>query len=225
AHLPPDGGGCRWCPGAADAGVPRAADVPGLVAGWQGAGLCLVRNRPSGGISPASWQRQPRAVDQFQGVERRAGLVAGRPQAGPGAVQGRQSGDLHPRPRQPPVHPHHQPFFHRHRAQLDPRWQGADFHLGPGRLAANIQTDPCFRATGTLNIPSHDFVSGDFRILTNTYLDESPTVAPNGAMLLYATKRGTNSLLAAVSIDAGVKFLLPAREGDVREPAWSPFLN
>lgn len=81
------------------------------------------------------------------------------------------------------------------------------------------------RDGGAFHIASQDLVSGDFRILTSTYLDESPTVAPNGAMLLYATKRGTNNLLAAVSIDAGVKFLLPAREGDVREPAWSPFLN
>jgi TolB protein len=41
-------------------------------------------------------------------------------------------------------------------------------------------------------------------------------------MLLYATKQGDKGVLAAVSLDAGVKFLLPARFGDVREPAWSP---
>ncbi|HEY8385071.1 MAG TPA: Tol-Pal system beta propeller repeat protein TolB [Porticoccaceae bacterium] len=81
------------------------------------------------------------------------------------------------------------------------------------------------RDGGSFHIASQDLVSGDFRVLTSTYLDESPTVAPNGAMLLYATKRGTQNLLAAVSIDAGVRFLLPARQGDVREPAWSPFLD
>ncbi|MFA5494274.1 MAG: Tol-Pal system beta propeller repeat protein TolB [Porticoccaceae bacterium] len=81
------------------------------------------------------------------------------------------------------------------------------------------------RDGGAFHIASQDLISGDFRILTSTQLDESPTVAPNGAMLLYATKRGTKNLLAAVSIDAGVRFLLPAREGDVREPAWSPFLQ
>lgn len=80
------------------------------------------------------------------------------------------------------------------------------------------------REKGQFNIASQDLVSNDFRVLTGTYLDESPTVAPNGAMLLYATKRGSKGVLAAVSIDAGVKFFLPAREGDVREPAWSPFL-
>lgn len=80
------------------------------------------------------------------------------------------------------------------------------------------------RENGDFHIASQDLVTKDFRVLTGTYLDESPTVAPNGAMLLYATKRGNKGLLAAVSIDAGVKFFLPAREGDVREPAWSPFL-
>ncbi len=80
------------------------------------------------------------------------------------------------------------------------------------------------RNNGNFHIASQDLVSNDFRVLSGTQLDESPTVAPNGAMLLYATKRGGKGVLAAVSIDAGVKFYLPAREGDVREPAWSPFL-
>ncbi len=81
------------------------------------------------------------------------------------------------------------------------------------------------RNNGNFHIASQDLKTGDFRVLTETYLDESPTVAPNGAMLLYATKQGKKGVLAAVSLDAGVRFLLPARQGDVREPAWSPFLN
>lgn len=81
------------------------------------------------------------------------------------------------------------------------------------------------RREGVFHIASQDLVTGDLRVLTSTHLDESPTVAPNGAMLLYATKVGSKGVLAAVSIDAGVKFLLPAGRGDVREPAWSPFLR
>lgn len=81
------------------------------------------------------------------------------------------------------------------------------------------------RENGSFHIASQDLKTGDVRVLTQTYLDESPTVAPNGAMLLYATKQGKKGVLAAVSLDAGVRFLLPAKEGDVREPAWSPFLN
>ncbi len=81
------------------------------------------------------------------------------------------------------------------------------------------------RNQGLFHIASQDLVTGNMRILTSTSLDESPSVAPNGAMLLYATKVGGKGVLAAVSIDAGVRFLLPSRGGDVREPSWSPFLK
>ena len=66
---------------------------------------------------------------------------------------------------------------------------------------------------------------GDMRILTETWLDESPSIAPNGAMLLYATQHNKKGVLAAVSMDAGVKFRLPSKQGNVREPAWSPFAD
>ena len=81
------------------------------------------------------------------------------------------------------------------------------------------------RRDGVFHIASQDLVTGELRVLTSTSLDESPSVAPNGAMLLYATKAGGKGVLSAVSIDAGVRYLLPSRSGDVREPAWSPFLQ
>jgi len=75
------------------------------------------------------------------------------------------------------------------------------------------------------HIATQDLVTNRLIVLTKTQLDESPTVAPNGAMVLYATKRKGQGVLAAVSIDAGVKFYLPSKLGAVREPAWSPFLR
>ncbi len=59
--------------------------------------------------------------------------------------------------------------------------------------------------------------------LTKAQLDESPSFAPNGSMVLYATNRGNTGVLAAVSVDGRVKQLLRFQEGDVREPAWSPY--
>ena len=60
-------------------------------------------------------------------------------------------------------------------------------------------------------------------VLTDTTLDESPSFAPNGAMVLYATQHGGNGVLSAVSADGRVKQILRFQKGDVREPAWSPY--
>ena len=91
------------------------------------------------------------------------------------------------------------------------------------RLAADGRTLVMIhKSEKQFHIATQDLVTGDLRVLTNTSLDESPTVAPNSAMLLYATKKNNKGVLAAVSLDAGVKFFLPSRQGDVREPAWSP---
>jgi TolB protein len=78
------------------------------------------------------------------------------------------------------------------------------------------------RREGIFHIGHLDLKRGRMTVLTETSLDESPSIAPNGSMLIYATQVGDNGILAAVSVDGGVKFNLPSSEGDVREPAWSP---
>lgn len=78
---------------------------------------------------------------------------------------------------------------------------------------------------GEFHIAKLNVSRGTMEVLTETALDESPSISPNGAMLLYATKDRDKGILAAVSLDGGVKFRLPSKFGDVREPAWSPFLK
>lgn len=51
---------------------------------------------------------------------------------------------------------------------------------------------------------------------------ESPSLAPNGAFVIYATKIGDRGLLRVSAIDAGTTYDLPASGLNVREPAWSP---
>ena len=75
---------------------------------------------------------------------------------------------------------------------------------------------------GIYHIAMLDLERGRMTVLTQTSLDESPSIAPNGTMLIYATRVDGRGILSAVSIDAQVKFNLPSSEGDVREPAWSP---
>jgi len=62
------------------------------------------------------------------------------------------------------------------------------------------------------------------RVLTEAKMDESPSVAPNGNMVIYGIKEDDLSMLAGFSL-SGAKFKLPASEGEVREPAWSNFLR
>jgi TolB protein len=81
------------------------------------------------------------------------------------------------------------------------------------------------RAKDIFHIATLDLKTDRMLELTETKLDESPTIAPNGAMLIYATKQEDRGVLSAVSLDAGIRYFLPARSGDVREPAWSPFLR
>ena len=62
-------------------------------------------------------------------------------------------------------------------------------------------------------------------VLTNGILDESPTFAPNGRMILYAETDRDRSALAAVSIDGRFRQRLSIDEAGVRDPAWSPRLS
>ena len=75
------------------------------------------------------------------------------------------------------------------------------------------------------NIGVQDVASGRVTPLTSSQLDESPTVAPNGRLVLYATHYQNKGILAIVSIDGRIRMRLPARGGDVQEPAWSPYLG
>lgn len=79
------------------------------------------------------------------------------------------------------------------------------------------------RDGGNFNIAKMNLDTGEQTILTHTDLDDSPSLAPNGRMLIYCTHQGTKSVLSVISVDGGSKYFLPAKFGDVREPAWSPF--
>ncbi len=66
-------------------------------------------------------------------------------------------------------------------------------------------------------------LGGTPKVLTETGLNDSPTLAPNGMMVLYGSGEGGHGVLRAVSLDGRTKIALPTREGDVKDPAWSPF--
>ena len=65
--------------------------------------------------------------------------------------------------------------------------------------------------------------SARWSLLSPGSLDESPSFAPNGSMVVYAGREGSRGGLYVVSADGRVRERLPAGGGDVRDPSWSPY--
>jgi TolB protein len=100
-----------------------------------------------------------------------------------------------------------------------------DYNVSPkvspdGRLLAYVG-----RRGGRFQVHTLDLSTNQETALTETSLDESPSFAPNGRMLLYATEVGRRGILASVSVDGRVRVRLSGPSGDVREPTWGPFIK
>jgi TolB protein len=80
------------------------------------------------------------------------------------------------------------------------------------------------RQDGLFAIAKQNLTSGRLTILTNGGSDDSPSLAPNGKMVLYGTRFNGREVLGLVSLDGRVKLRLPSAQGDVQDPSWSPFL-
>ncbi len=79
------------------------------------------------------------------------------------------------------------------------------------------------RVSGIYSIALLDLDSGRMRVLSGSVVDSaSPSMAPNGSMILYETLAGGRSVLGMVSADGRIQLRLPARNGQAQDPAWSP---
>lgn len=80
--------------------------------------------------------------------------------------------------------------------------------------------------SGLFNIGILDLDSGVLRTLTHSGSDnESPSIAPNGSMVLFGALYKGKSVLGMAAVDGSVQIRLPSRNGNVQDPAWSPFLS
>jgi len=93
-------------------------------------------------------------------------------------------------------------------------------YLPGGRHIALIH-----RRKGLFHVAIQNIRNGNLKILTDTFLDESPTISPNGNIIIYATKKNQRGILAGITVNNITKFILPSIIGEVREPAWSPLVN
>ena len=99
-----------------------------------------------------------------------------------------------------------------------------DYNISPrvspdGRLLAYVA-----RRGGQFKVHVLDIASGQETPVTDTARDESPSFAPNGRMLLYATEVNGRGILASASVDGRVRTRLSGPSGDIREPTWGPFI-
>ena len=78
---------------------------------------------------------------------------------------------------------------------------------------------------GRYRIAVLDLQSGLHQLLSDGPLDESPSFAPNGQLIIYTTTRSDQEMLATVSVDGKVRQTMAVRQAKVREPAWSPFFD
>ncbi|MGY6629605.1 MAG: Tol-Pal system beta propeller repeat protein TolB [Wenzhouxiangella sp.] len=107
------------------------------------------------------------------------------------------------------------------RVTFDGRYNARVSLADNDRFLAVVHSD----GDNDFRIAIHDRENSRLRVLSDGRLDESPSFAPNGSMVLYAARYQGRGVLSAVSADGRIRQRLVVSEGDVREPAWSPMIR
>ena len=79
------------------------------------------------------------------------------------------------------------------------------------------------RINGAFKLQVMELATGTVQSVTDTTADESPSFAPNGRLIIYATRQGGTEALMTTTLDGKIKARLPGKGGDIREPDWGPF--
>ena len=102
---------------------------------------------------------------------------------------------------------------------------GGSYNISPalspdGRTLAYVA-----RAGNAFRLSVLDLSSGGAQpvTITDSSDDEHPSFAPNGRLLIYATKSQGRSVLMTSTLDGKIKARLPSQTADLREPVWGPY--
>ncbi len=79
------------------------------------------------------------------------------------------------------------------------------------------------REDAEFTIAWQDLRSGELKLIVKANVNESPSLSPNGQMVVYAARRGGKDVLTLASVNGQSVFALHTAEGSVQEPAWAPF--
>jgi len=79
------------------------------------------------------------------------------------------------------------------------------------------------RVQGTFKLHVMEMGSGNATAVTDTTADESPSFAPNGRLIVYATRQNGREALMTTTLDGKIKARLAGQGGEIREPDWGPY--
>jgi TolB protein len=79
------------------------------------------------------------------------------------------------------------------------------------------------RQGGAFRVSLLELDTGTARQLSDTTEDERPSFAPNGRLIVYASRVRGADVLMTTTLDGKIKSRLVVSSGDVREPCWGPF--
>ncbi len=100
---------------------------------------------------------------------------------------------------------------------------GSNYAISPDVSPDGKRLAYISRLDGKFRVAVMDLETGQDLLVTTTERDESPSFAPNGRFLVYASEVNGRGVLGTCSADGRLTTRLTG-DGDIREPAWSPIL-